>query len=688
MPGKLETLTDVLMRVVDRANPVASRPSAPLEAGVWLDSFEPSLMPRTSQLQGVAGGLGVLSVRALSGLVEATLPPLEVGTARARRRYVIRAATGLAGAAIAQLPYRDGESLWRSGARTVGRLLGVASAGGALHDASHALRARYPASRSIRPIAIATTTAVGLGLWAGRRLTERTAAVEPWPVEQRSTVPGSLAATAATTALGMGLARGFVLTRDRWVDYLGASVPRQVLARAINGAIWAAGTTAAYHAGVGYVGRANAKVEPGYSEPPATPSVSGSTSSLSPFEDLGQQGRRYVTDVLTPELITAVMDEPASHPIRVFVGFDSEPLYLTGRAELALEELDRTGAYDRRYLLLVSPTGTGWVDQTLIESVELMARGDVATVAIQYGRFPSFLSIQKVALGKGQFRLLLIGIKERLRERPPEQRPTILVFGESLGAWTSSDVVMFQGIEGFDHYGIDRALWVGLPGLAKWSRNGMARGSSDLVPEGSVLVVDRPEQLEGSIDDVRDRLRAVILSHDNDPIAQLVPDLFIQRPLWLGDERGRGVPERMRWRPLLTFWQTAIDAANAMVTIPGEFRSFGHDYRADMARVVRHAYPLPGVTEQQLDRIEAVLRRQEVERAARIDAASRTTAPPPPVHRVEATGRRIVGGVPLKVRRTGGPRWLARVAGPGASIRGVASRRKVQIPDPPRSSSS
>jgi hypothetical protein len=62
----------------------------------------------------------------------------------------------------------------------------------------------------------------------------------------------------------------------------------------------------------------------------------------------------------------------------------------------------------------------------------------------------------------------------------------VLVFGESLGAWTSSDVVMFQGIEGFDHYGIDRALWVGLPWLAKWSRSGMIRGSHTLVrPERS-----------------------------------------------------------------------------------------------------------------------------------------------------------------------------------------------------------
>ena len=44
---------------------------------------------------------------------------------------------------------------------------------------------------------------------------------------------------------------------------------------------------------------------------------------------------------------------------------------------------------------------------------------------------------------------------------------------------------MFQGVEGFDHYGIDRALWVGLPWLAKWSRSGMTRGSSTLVPEGT-----------------------------------------------------------------------------------------------------------------------------------------------------------------------------------------------------------
>ena len=167
-------------------------------------------------------------------------------------------------------------------------------------------------------------------------------------------------------------------------------------------------------AGVAYVGRANENVEQGYAAPPTSPLVSGSPDSLLPFADLGQQGRRFVTDVVTPELIQEVMgEEAAAHPIRAYVGFNSEPLYQSGRAELGLAEPARTGAFDRSVLLLVSPTGTGWVDHTLIEAAEFLTRGDIATCCVQYGRYPSFLSVQKVALGQSQFRLLLWGIRQR-----------------------------------------------------------------------------------------------------------------------------------------------------------------------------------------------------------------------------------------------------------------------------------
>ncbi len=327
---------------------------------------------------------------------------------------------------------------------------------------------------------------------------------------------------------------------------------------------------------------------------------------------------------MTPELIERTLGEPAvAHPIRAYIGYNSEPIYSTGRSEMALEELDRLGAFDRKYLLLFSPTGTGWVDQTMIESAEILARGDIATCCIQYGRSPSFLAVQKVALGRQQFRQLLWGVTQRMAERAEQDRPTVLVFGESLGAWSSSDVVMDRGIEGFDHYGIDRALWFGLPGLAKWSKTGMREGSSDLVPPGTVRAFDRYEQLASLTDEERERLRAVILDHDNDPIAQISFRLAVKQPRWLDPDapRGRNVPETMQWVPILTFVQVAVDAMNAMRVIPGEFKSFGHDYRGDTARFVHAAYHFDPVSDEQMNHVEQVLTQLELERGERIKAS-------------------------------------------------------------------
>jgi uncharacterized membrane protein len=611
-------------------------------------------------LQGVSMGLSVLGARASAGAVERLTRAVVPAGAPLGRRLVTRALIGAGGSALAALPEREGERLWVASARTVGRLVRAGAAGGAVHDLGRAVQERYPAQRAVRPVAVSAALAGGLAWWAGRRLAAREAAVQRWPLPQRTTLAGALGASYAVTAVGTGLTRGYVLTRGALESYLGSGLSKRVLARAVNAGVWAGAATAAYNAGVAYVGRANEKVDPGYATPPGSPLVSGSAVSLLPFTDLGQQGRRYVTDVVTPELIGEVMAEDAvAHPIRTYVGFNSQPLYQTGRAELALAELDRTGAFDRSYLLLVSPTGTGWVDHTMIETAEFLTRGDIATCCVQYGRYPSFLSVQKVALGQSQFRLLLWGVKQRLAERPAGRRPRVLVFGESLGAWTSSDVVMFQGIQGFDHYGIDRALWVGLPWLAKWSRSGMTRGSGTLVPEGTVGVFDRHEQLAELSQEQRARLRAVILSHDNDPIAVMGPDLIVQRPSWLADgQRGRGVPTQMHWRPLVTFAQTAMDAANAMVSVPGEFGSFGHDYRADMVRFVRDAYALPDATDSQISRIEQVLRSLELERAARIKAQPGHAAPPPPAHRTGDGAS--AAGVPLRTPRTPGARWALR----------------------------
>jgi uncharacterized membrane protein len=642
-------------------SPVAMSPAAPRETVAALDAWGPSLMPRSARVRGVTVGLGILGARATSGVAERLTRKLVATDASLPARLAAWAVVGGAGAALAAVPERHCRKLWVASLQSTGLLLRDGAAGGIVHDVGRWLHGRYPDQPGVRPLTGGALHSAGLLYRVSRRLPSRgrTADGERRLLPEPAAMPETLATSYVVTTAGMGLARGFVWSRRALESYFGPGPSKRALARLVNAGLWAGAAAATYSAGVAYVGRANQRLEPGYSTPPSSPLVSGSDDSLLPFSDLGQQGRRYVTDVVTPELIEQVMGEPArAHPIRAYVGFNSEPLYQTGRAELALAELERAGAFDRSVLLLISPTGTGWVDHTLIEAAEFLTRGDIATCCIQYARYPSFLSIQKVALGRGQFRLLLWGVTQRLAGLPPERCPRVLVFGESMGAWTSSDVIMFQGIKGFDHYGIDRALWVGLPWLAKWSRSGMTRGSSTLVPEGTVGVFDRHDQLAALDDEQRSRLRAVVVSHDNDPIAVLGPDLIVQRPPWLADgQRGRGVPHSMRWQPLGTFLQTGMDAMNAMLLTPGEFASFGHDYRADMAGFVRDVYGFPEATDEQLEQIEQVLRSLEFERYQRIKAERPHTAAPAPADRDT-----LAGGVPLRGRRAPGRPWPRRPA--------------------------
>lgn len=655
--------------VADWVNPLLASPSGPYEAVAAVAAFEPSLMPRTSMNQGVAMGASALAARSLGTGVELGMRALLPKSAGLPLKLTARAAAGGLGLALASLPDRDEWALWRQGAKSAGQVLAVASASGALYDLSDALRRRFRHGNTARPVVIGAGVAAAFAIWARRNLEHRETVVPRWPIEQKNEFPQAMGIGYGVYFAGAGLGKAFVGSRNAIVGYLGPGRSKRVIGGIANAALWAGAAVTAYNAGVGYVGRANENIEPAYAVPPVSDLVSGSENSLSPFRDLGLQGRRYVTDVVSPALIEAVMGEPAkAAPVRVYVGYNSNPLYAMGRTEIAMQELERTGAFDRSYLLLVSPTGTGWVDQTMIETVEFLTRGDVATCVVQYGRFPSFLSVQKVALGRQQFRALLWSVRNRLAGMPAESRPKVLIFGESLGAWASSDVVMYQGIDGFDHYAIDKALWVGLPGLAKWSRNGMAAGRSDLVPDGAVRIFDHPSEMEALTAAERRKLRATIVSHHSDPIAQMSTDSMIEHPEWLKGERGRNVPEDMEWFPFLTFLQVGVDAMNAMVTVPGKFGSFGHDYRADMSVAVSTAYDLPA-TKAQIKAIDDQLVNLELERAERIKAAKAEDAPAPPDYRGThledaSTGKiRVEAGVPLEGQRTSGAQWLASLVG-------------------------
>src|SRR5690606_13661648 len=90
--------------------------------------------------------------------------------------------------------------------------------------------------------------------------------------------------------------------------------------------------------------------------------------------------------------IGALTGRPAREPIRVYVGLRSADTPAQ-RARLALEELLRVGAFERSALILVTPTGTGWIDPAAMDAVEYLHDGDIASVAMQYSYLSSPLSL-------------------------------------------------------------------------------------------------------------------------------------------------------------------------------------------------------------------------------------------------------------------------------------------------------
>ena len=71
---------------------------------------------------------------------------------------------------------------------------------------------------------------------------------------------------------------------------------------------------------------------------------------------------------------TVMQEDPRASPIQVFVGLDSAPTPAE-RVDLALAEMDRTDAWSRSVLLLISPTGTGYVNYVATACVQYLTRG-------------------------------------------------------------------------------------------------------------------------------------------------------------------------------------------------------------------------------------------------------------------------------------------------------------------------
>ncbi|SNY89118.1 Uncharacterized membrane protein [Nocardia amikacinitolerans] len=311
---------------------------------------------------------------------------------------------------------------------------------------------------------------------------------------------------------------------------------------------------------------------------PQLPEKSGSPASLAAWDTLGSEGRWFVSYGPDAAAIERVTGKPAREPVRVYTGLESAE-NPEAQAELAIDELERTKAFERKVLVVVTTTGTGWVDSTSVESIEMMFGGDTAVVATQYSYLPSvlsFLSDRAKATEAGK--LLFDKVYEHWSARPAELRPKLLVYGESLGSQGSEGA--FSGLADL-RTRTDGVLWVGPPNSNRIWREFVTRrdpGSPEILPTyADGLVVrfadERAHLWQAGATWLNPRV--LYLQHATDPVVWWSPDLLFDEPDWLREPPGPDVSPRMGWYPIVTFWQVAADLPNAQRVSDGHGHRYG-----------------------------------------------------------------------------------------------------------------
>ncbi|WP_244502336.1 alpha/beta hydrolase [Streptomyces oceani] len=547
----------------------------------WL-SLTPSLVPRPWYLQGLIGGitasigyaLGALTgalVRAAlrSALVRARLrgAPLSLprGLPRLFRRLLRRATTAQAGANPRPRPYDTDRAR------------------------AHVWQIYFLLSPLLTVYCLSESARMQRDL---RRLQELPASLT-WHAMMITLMAGALC------ALLLLLARGIRLGTRALIRVLGRFVPRPVAVVAgllVSATLVTVGSRdVVFDRGVvGIVSRIAAATDQSTKDgvtQSGSRYVSGSPDSLVAWDDLGYEGRNFTGSTLSRKQIAQVTGRPARPPVRVYVGQRAAETY-AARARLAVAELERTGGFRREVLAVAGTTGRGWINSTDAEPLEYMYGGDTAIVAMQYSYLPSWLSflLDKEQAGKAN-RALLEAVRDRLREMPEKERPKLVVFGESLGAYGVE--AAFEDPEDL-LASVDGAVFAGSPHASP-----IRREVTEDRDAGSP--VWRPEYRDGrhfrfaqypEADLARpegrwESPRVVFLQNASDPIVWWSPDLAVNPPRWLRAPLGPDITTEVNWAPFVTFWQTTVDmAVSYSVSAP-------HGHRYGTASVAAWAAVLP-----------------------------------------------------------------------------------------------
>jgi uncharacterized membrane protein len=323
-------------------------------------------------------------------------------------------------------------------------------------------------------------------------------------------------------------------------------------------------------------------------EQPQAAERSGSPGSLVTWDSLGRQGRVFVAGGRSEEELAAFAaagggDVEVRTPIRVYAGMRSvEGGELGDVAALVVAELDRTDAWDRRVLVVATTTGTGWLDATMSEALELLHGGDTAIAAMQYSFLPSWVSlIADRATPPAAGRALFEAVYEAWADRPEGERPLLLAFGLSLGSYGGQGA--FSGLQDMLTR-TDGALWVGTPGFTPvWrelteNRDPGSPAWNPVYRGGQHVRWGTGVDSAANVWDLGEdwaHPRVVYVQHASDGIVWWSPDLWYRRPDWIREPPGPDRLPYLWWMPAATFWQVTMDMFIAAQVPYGH----GHNYR-------------------------------------------------------------------------------------------------------------
>lgn len=362
----------------------------------------------------------------------------------------------------------------------------------------------------------------------------------------------------------------------------------------------------------GFVSGANAlfsakenNIPPGVSQP-TTKYRSGSKESLVPWDKLGYQGKQFLGRGPTVAQLEKYSGKKAPEPIRIYAGLKSGDTP-EDRADVAVKELERTHAFDRKVLVIATTTGSGWLEPTAMDSLEFLYNGDTAIVAQQYSYLPSwitFLTAKEDARDAG--RALYDAVIDEWLQLPADARPKLLVYGLSLGSFGGQ--AAYSGINDLRR-SVDGAVFTGTPNDTElWEQvtKDRDKGSPQWQPTykggETVRFASTPDDITKDQSNWKGT-RLLYLQHANDGVVWYSADLIFHKPDWLKEKRGPNVSSATRWYPFVTYLQVGLDQAVAGNTPPGE----GHTYTDIMAYAWAGVLPPQGWTNKDTEKLQHFL---------------------------------------------------------------------------------